>query len=956
MKGQDRSENSHIKRMNNNRVDKAALKPTQRRLLIPFTLVLIALVAGFYFFITIYITRNIKETSEVTAVRVVDEFSTIMAEQSKKLAALEEIILFDENLRDALGSGDRERLLLDWQPVYKKLQAEYRITHFYFHRGNRENLLRVHKPEKYGDLINRHTALQAERTGKISAGIELGPLGTFTLRVVHPVYEGEVLLGYLELGKEIEDILSIIHDSNNLELVVSIAKDALDRESWESGMKMLGRQSDWERYDNSVLIYSSLTEFPPVLDRFVEGSGHMHDRGIDEVRWDDKFWLIVIFPLNDAAGSEVGHLITVQNIDAATSELKRLIALVLSVSLATLTGLLVFLYLVLRRTDAAILNQQHKLFEQNSRIRVLTDTVPALIYLKNRDHVYQTANRAFCDMVGLSPDGIAGRTDYDLFPEQKAKENFKADSTVIETGRPVWDREEHLTRTDGSEVWSLSNKAPIFDENGNVAGMVGISMNITKHKEWEKKLEEANQIINGSNSIAFTWKREEGWPVEFVTQNVERIFGYAAEEFTSGKIVYQDCIHPDDLERFRLEAEGYIAEEGSQGFQYQPYRIITKQGEVVWVSDWTFLDRNDGGEITRSRGIIEDITVRKHAEENVRALLDAPNDMIVLLTKEKSIIDANRAFADFSGIENEILKGMSYHEVLPEPMQAEWSSKLGEAIQTRLPLSFEKNVNERWHHVTYFPISGDFKTVQRIACFQRDITEQKKAEIYLLESSRIEMAEKFSSGTAHDINNIITGMLISISALESQMTPSEKQNKFLKRIRESGEKVIELTDKLLFFIQGQTISFEQVDLNDLLSSYLDYEKRHLSSEITVTFYPSPELELIEADKSQMMELFRFIFTNSLEALNSVGIIEIKTVIDGESVLLSISDNGEGMEEETLSQVFVPFYTTKFLGRGLGLSAAYGIVKSHNGVIEIDSEPGRGTVVRIRLPAQREAVP
>ena len=100
--------------------------------------------------------------------------------------------------------------------LFESLHREHALTHLYFFDKNRVCLLRVHKPEKHGDLINRFTAIEAERTGKTASGIELGPLGTFTLRVVQPVFEGQTLLGYVELGKEIEDVLQALHTGSGL--------------------------------------------------------------------------------------------------------------------------------------------------------------------------------------------------------------------------------------------------------------------------------------------------------------------------------------------------------------------------------------------------------------------------------------------------------------------------------------------------------------------------------------------------------------------------------------------------------------------------------------------------------------------------------------------------------------------------------------------------------------------
>jgi len=138
---------------------------------------------------------------------------------------------------------------------------------------------------------------------------------------------------------------------------------------------------------------------------------------------------------------------------------------------------------------------------------------------------------------------------------------------------------------------------------------------ITKRKKAAEKLREANIIINRSPAVIFTWKNEEGWPAEYVSENAGRIFGYTAEDFISGKVNYAKCIHPDDLERVRKEIMVFSKEEGRDEFVHGPYRIITKDGKEKIVTNWTFVVRDQGGKITHYKGIIEDITERKLAEE-----------------------------------------------------------------------------------------------------------------------------------------------------------------------------------------------------------------------------------------------------------------------------------------------------------------------------------------------------
>ena len=152
-------------------------------------------------------------------------------------------------------------------------------------------------------------------------------------------------------------------------------------------------------------------------------------------------------------------------------------------------------------------------------------------------------------------------------------------------------------------------------ESGEPWFLANVSLDITERKRIEDALKEANTILNRSPAVAFTWRNQEGWPVEFVTENVETIFGYTAEEFISGKVLYENCVYKEDFERVKNEVKSFSAEDGRTEFQHEPYRIVTKDGDKKYVSDWTFVSKDKEGNIAHFRGIIEDITDRILAEK-----------------------------------------------------------------------------------------------------------------------------------------------------------------------------------------------------------------------------------------------------------------------------------------------------------------------------------------------------
>ncbi|MCK5164306.1 MAG: PAS domain-containing protein [Desulfobacula sp.] len=141
-----------------------------------------------------------------------------------------------------------------------------------------------------------------------------------------------------------------------------------------------------------------------------------------------------------------------------------------------------------------------------------------------------------------------------------------------------------------------------------------------KLKQIKNRLIEAYEIIERSPAVAFLWKNLEGWPVEFVSENVMELFGYSADDFVSGRVLYTKVVHPDDLKRVAGEVANFSIGKGQKRFTHEPYRIVTKDGKIKWIVDRTYIRRDENGKITHYQGIVLDITKRKQADELVRDL------------------------------------------------------------------------------------------------------------------------------------------------------------------------------------------------------------------------------------------------------------------------------------------------------------------------------------------------
>ena len=237
-------------------------------------------------------------------------FAQELEERFELLEILIGRLVHDRDLSAAYRSGDRETLYQAALPVFRDISSKHRITHFYFTGVDRVNFLRVHNPQRHGDVIDRFTTSEAARTGQPASGLELGPLGTLSLRLVTPWRVDGETVGYIELGQEIEDAIDGLTAALPTEVAIAIRKDLLDREQWRAGMSMLGRDVDWDLAEDHVLVNMNVNQVPPeALGRLFGQHGGSVTAAQTLTARDGSTTRILLTPLVDADGQDIGRLV-----------------------------------------------------------------------------------------------------------------------------------------------------------------------------------------------------------------------------------------------------------------------------------------------------------------------------------------------------------------------------------------------------------------------------------------------------------------------------------------------------------------------------------------------------------------------------------------------------------------------------------------------------------------------
>ena len=356
--------------------------------------------------------------------------------------------------------------------------------------------------------------------------------------------------------------------------------------------------------------------------------------------------------------------------------------------------------------------------------------------------------------------------------------------------------------------------------------------------------------------------------------------------------------------------------------------------------------------------IAHDVTERKRVDEAIKSLASFaqlnPNPVLEF-SREGKLTYYNEAAS-------EVARSLG-KEHLSAILPAETPSMVQLCLSTgQKKQNVETILNGRTFSWSFFPI----KSAQVVHCYVADITERLNLEAQLRHSQKLESVGRLAGGVAHDFNNILTviqghtGLLRSDPQLKPDMEDS------LQQVSRAAERACKLTNQLLMFSRKNSIQPRRLELNEVLANFSTLLHRTLGEDIAFEFNYSPHLPQIYADLGMIEQVIINLAVNARDAMPKGGQLVVGTTVadigasyverfpegrTGRFVCLSITDTGCGMDEVTLSRLFEPFFTTKEFGKGtgLGLATVYGIIKRHQGWIEVQSHMGQGSTFRIYLP-------
>lgn len=375
-----------------------------------------------------------------------------------------------------------------------------------------------------------------------------------------------------------------------------------------------------------------------------------------------------------------------------------------------------------------------------------------------------------------------------------------------------------------------------------------------------------------------------------------------------------------------------------------------------------------------------EIIERSRAEEALRAAaeewrstFDSTTDGISIHDSNGNILRANAALGRLLGVYPDDMIGKKCYHLFHEKENPIEDCPMAKSVQQKNTVNteiFEPFLN-RWLSITCSPLFRDKEAIGVIHV-ARDITGRKKLEDQLRHAQKMEAIGQLAGGIAHDFNNILNAIMGFGSLIEMNMKEDDPNRIHLKEILNAGERAVHLTQGLLAFSRKQVIDPKPQNLNEIIKGVEKFLMRIIGEDIELKTSLSDCDLTVMVDGSQMQQVLMNLATNARDAMPNGGdlIIEAKQVgLDvefikrhgygkaGRYALLTVTDSGIGMDEKTRERIFEPFFTTKELGRGtgLGLAMVYGIIKQHDGFINVYSEPGKGTTFKIYLPLIKSEV-
>ena len=621
-----------------------------------------------------------------------------------------------------------------------------------------------------------------------------------------------------------------------------------------------------------------------------------------------------------------------------------------------------------------------KLGDSHEKYRALFDLKLNCIYIHDFEGKFQDANDASLNLLGYAKEEIPSLNFASLIEENQFHQAFDTLEEIRRTGSQRHFSEYKLKKKNGEHVWVETDGSLIYRDK-NPYAVLAVARDITDRKQAEDGLRESEEsyriLVEDMPALICRFKPD--GTLSFVNKSYCQYFDKTREELENEN--FFQFIPEEDREKVKTHFESLTQQKPAISYEHQ---VLMPDGKLRW-QRWT--DRalfDEDAKLYQYQSVGMDITESKtdeyalrESEERFRKLAELMPETIFEMDLKGTLTFVNRkAFEHFGYTQENYDSGLNaFDMVAPEDRDRaiENTRRImkGESIGLNEYTAIRKDGSTFPIMIHSAPIMRHEKLIG-MRGFIIDLTERKKAEeerikleAQFQQAQRLETIGTLAGGIAHDFNNLLMTIQGNTSLILFDVDASHPHYDPLKNIEKQIERGAKLTKQLLGYARKGKYNVKAINLNQIIKESSETFGR-TRKQITVRRELSKDLNSIEADQGQIEQILYNLYVNAADAMPGGGKLVLKTSNvthedikseqyepkPGKYIRLTVTDTGTGMENEVKERIFDPFFTTKETGRGtgLGLASVYGITKSHEGYIEVESEKGKGCTFNVYLPA------
>lgn len=618
-----------------------------------------------------------------------------------------------------------------------------------------------------------------------------------------------------------------------------------------------------------------------------------------------------------------------------------------------------------------ILEEQEKsksdLAESEERYRLLLNSAPDAIFLADTETgIIVDCNAEAERLIGLPRSRIIGMQQWQLHPEEHRDRYRQLFHAATQLTQP-------MRITDGEVfAWNRSGVAVPVEISSNVITLrskkyiQGIFRDITERRKAQAELEQRTTELNHFFTLAIDLLCIADMEGRFRRLNDAwtKILGYPRAEMENQPFI--GFVHPDDVKSTLAAMEKLNRGEEIIDFTNR-YRC--KDGTYRWI-EWRAVPHEDKLIYAAARDVTDWMNTTAELRRLHRAIEQSPASIIITDTNG-NIEYVNPKFTEVSGYTLQEVKGKT-PRVLKSGQTGDatyrqlWETILAGNTWNGELLNRRKNGELYWELVSISPVRDVQGSITHFVGVKEDITEKRAIEERLLRSQRLESLGVLAGGIAHDLNNVLAPVMLSLDILRGNLK-EERDLRLLDTAGKSLQRGKDIVRQVLSFARGMQGEMVPIQPKHIIREIEDLLKETFPRSIRIMVDVDKDLSTIVGDTTQIHQLMMNLAVNSRDAMPKGGVLTIEAAnltpddkfrkLHPESVApsyvkISVRDTGRGIPPDKLKIVFDPFFTTKEPGKGtgLGLSTVHSIAKSHDGWVEIDSVLGKGTTVTVFIPA------